>query len=105
MAANVHCIVNVSLCNLVKMYKDLRFCLLAAPYLNVFICAMASAGLSALISTWLKTTWTSVWGQPETPATHQCSPCPSGSPSAPPWFMAVAHAGLRPSSAVSFTLL
>lgn len=105
MAVNVCCIVNVSLCNLVKMYKDLRFCSLAAPYLNVFTSAMASAGLSALGSTWLKTTWTTVWGQPETPATDQCSPCPSASPSDPPWFMAVAHAGLRPSSAVSFTLL
>lgn len=55
MAVNVHCIVNVSLCNLVKMYADLRFCSLAAPYLNVFTSAMASAGLSALGSTWLQT--------------------------------------------------
>lgn len=105
MAVNVHCIVNVSLCNLVKMYKDLRSCSLAAPYLNVFTSVMASAGLSALGSTWLKNIWTIVWGQPETPATDQCSPCPSGSPSAPPGFVAVAHAGLLPSSAVSVTLL
>lgn len=105
MAVNVHCIVNISLCNLVKMCKDLRFCSLAASYLNVFASAMASAELSAPVSTWLKTTWTSVWGQPDTPAADQCSPCPCASPSAPPWFVAVAHAGLRPSSAVSFTLL
>lgn len=103
MAVNVHCVVNVSLCNLVKMYENLRFCSLAAPYLNVFTSAMASAGLSALGSTWLKTTWTTVWGQPETPASNQCSRCPSASPSAPPWF--VAHAGLHPARAVSFALL
>lgn len=102
MAVNVHCIVNVSL---VKMCKDLRFCSLAAPYLNVFTPAMASAGLSALCSTWLKPTWTTVWGQPETPATDQCSPSPSASASAPPRFMAEAHAELLPSSADSFTLL
>lgn len=103
MAVNVHCIVNISLCNLVKMYKNLRFCSLVSPYLNVFTSAMASAGLSALGSTWLKTTWTTVWCQPEMPAPDQCSRCPSASPSAPPWFMV--HAGLRPSSAVSFALL
>lgn len=83
MAVNVHCIVNVSLCNLVKMYKDLRFCSLAAPYLNVFTSAMASAGLPALVSTWLKNTWTSVWGQPETPATHPCKPLPLCQPFRP----------------------
>lgn len=80
MAVNVHCIVNVSLCNLVKMYENLRFCSLAAPYLNVFTSAMASAGLSALGSTWLKTTWTTVWGQPETPASDQCSAAPLPAP-------------------------
>lgn len=83
MAVNVHCIVNVSLCNLVKMYKNLRFCSLVTPYLNVFTSAMASAGLSALFSTWLKTTWTTVRCQPETglpPTSAAAAPLPALQP-------------------------
>lgn len=88
-----------------KCKKDLRFCSLAAPYLNVFTSAIPSAGLSSLSSTWLNTTCKTGWGQPKMPAAVQQNPCPSPSPSAPASFMVIAYTRLCPSNSVCSALL